>query len=101
MLSRGERKWHWRTWNLLLQIQQAADGEDRRQVSGEMTVRGLCVANTSEIRALDSRRWIEAIGSGELWDGDGNSRVVPVWAVTTDGRAALKAAVGEYGLTIQ
>ena len=52
VLSRGERRWHWRTWNLLLQIREATDGKDPRQRSGDMTTRGLCVAETSEIRAL-------------------------------------------------
>jgi len=100
MINRNERRWNWRTWNLLLQIRQATDGEDRRQRSGEMTTRGLCVAETAEIRALEKRKWIEAIDTGELFDDNGNSRHLPVWAVTTEGREALKAAEAA-GITIQ
>jgi hypothetical protein len=99
-LTRNERRWHWRTWNLLLQIRQATDGEDARQRSGEMTTRGLCIAETSEIRALETREWIQAIDTGELFDDDGNSRHLPVWAVTASGREALKAAEAE-GVTVQ
>ena len=54
MLTR-EKRWHWRTWNLLLQIQRATDGEDRRQKSGEMTERGLCIAQTSQTCSAVSR----------------------------------------------
>ena len=101
ILSRGERRWHWRTWNLLLQIREATDGRDPRQRSGDMTTRGLCIAETSEIRALGERRgWIETNDSGELFDDEGNSKVRPVWTVTARGRAALEAAVAA-GITIQ
>ena len=99
-LTRAERRWNWHTWNLLYQIQQATDGLDPRQRHGEMTEHGLCVATTSEMRALDRRGWVEAYDTGELFDDDGNSRMLPVWRVTSTGREALVAAEAA-GLTIR
>jgi hypothetical protein len=96
-----EKRWHWRTWNLLLQIREATDGEDRRQRSGEMTERNLLAAHTPEVRALHARRWIEQVDSGELTSDNGNVvRYLPAWAVTSAGREALDAAV-RVGLTVQ
>ena len=42
-LTKSEKQWDWRTWNLLLQIRDATDGMDRRQLSGEMGARNLLV----------------------------------------------------------
>jgi len=93
-IDRGALRWHWRTWNLLLQIREAMDGEDARQRSGEMDTRGLCiVAGRSEMRALRSRKWIHAFDSGELFDDEGNARVLPIWEITKAGRKALDAVV--------
>lgn len=100
-LSRAERAWHWRTWNLLLQIRQATDGEDRRQKTGEMTERNLLVAHTSKLRALHRRGWVEHVDTGELISDDGNEvRYLPAWQVTAAGREALEAALAA-GVTIQ
>jgi len=94
-LSRAERAWHWRTWNLLDQIRVATDGEDARQKNGEMTTRGLCIAKTSEIRAFERRGWVRDFDIGELFDDNGNSRMLPVWEITIKGRNALHAAKRE------
>ena len=100
-LTKAEKRWDWRTWNLLLQIRDATDGMDRRQLSGEMDARNLLVGLTSPLRALHSRKWVTCDGDGELFDSDsGNSRILPAWCVTEAGRAALKEAV-RVGLTIQ
>jgi hypothetical protein len=100
VLGQSERRWNWRTWNLLWQIEQATDGEDARQKSGEMTERGLCIALTPEMRALKRRGWAEVCDHGELFDDGGNSRILPVWRVTVAGRQALEAAE-RAGVTIR
>ena len=93
-ITRTEKRWHWRTWNLLLQIREATDGEDSRQVHGDMTERNLLVANTPELRALRKRGWVECVGFGEFFEDNGDRlRELPAWAVTTAGREALDAAV--------
>lgn len=89
-LTAQDRKLHWRTWDLLYQIQQATDGEDPRQRSGEMTERGLSVAMTVEMRALETRKWAECYGTAECETEQGNMRVMPTWRITTEGRAALR-----------
>ena len=100
-LTAKERRWHWRTWNLLLQIQQATDGQDCRQKSGEMTGLGLCVSMTPEMRALETRKWAECYDdSAECETEAGDLRVMPTWRVTDAGRAALVEA-RKAGLTIQ
>lgn len=100
-LTRAEKRWCWRTWNLLLQIRQATDGEDRRQLSGEMTERNLLVGMMSPLRAIHRRLWVTCDGGGELYDSDsGCSRILPSWRVTEAGREALNEAV-RVGLTIQ
>ncbi len=97
-----ERRWDWRTWNLLFQVEQATDGEDARQKSGEMTERGLCLVSDPRKRALSRRAWIECTGSAECDDEDesGNLRELPVYAITALGRAALAEARG-LGITIR
>ena len=100
-LTRVEKQWDWRTWNLLLQIRQATDGEDRRQLAGEMTERNLLVGMTPSLRALHCRLWVTCDGGGELFDDNGDDpRYLPAWRVTAAGREALKEAV-RVGLTIQ
>lgn len=100
-ITRTEKRWHWRTWNLLLQIREATDGEDSRQIHGDMTERNLLVANTPELRALRNRGWVECVDFGELFEDNGDRlRELPAWAVTDAGREALDAAV-RAGLTIQ
>jgi hypothetical protein len=100
-ITRTEKRWHWRTWNLLLQIREATDGEDRRQRSGEMTERNLLVAHKPELHALRIRGWVEQVDTGELISDDGNKvSYLPAWQVTALGREALDAAV-RAGLTIQ
>jgi|SRR5271166_1553220 len=100
-LTKSEKRWHWRTWNLLLQIRQATDGEDVRQRHGEMTERNLCVAHTPEMRAIHKRGWAEHVDTGELISADGNDvSYLPAWQITEAGREALSAAVLS-GLTIQ
>jgi hypothetical protein len=87
------RRWHWRTWNLLLQIRDATDGNDPRQRSGEMTGRALCSARGPAILALARRGWIESLGCEEVEDEDtGRMRFWPAWAITKKGREALAAA---------
>jgi hypothetical protein len=100
LLTRQERAWNWHTWNLLVQIQEATDGEDSRYKSGDMTVRGICSGQTPELRALLTRGWIEHIDTGEYQDGRGEVKVESVWAVTKRGRRALEAAVKE-GVTVR
>ena len=98
-ITRAERRWHWRTWNLLLQIRDATDGEDARQRSGEMTARNLLVGYTPELRALMARGWVEDVDAGELVDDLGDRvRQFPAWQVTETGREALDNAV-RSGLT--
>ncbi len=100
-LTRAERRWDWHTWNLLLQIQQATDGKDARQKTGEMTERGLCVAATPAMRALVRRRYARSFITGEIIDRGGHRvRYLPCFEVTKAGRAALKAAMAE-GITVQ
>jgi hypothetical protein len=67
-----------------------------------MTVRGLCVAETREMRALTKRKWATSIDAVECVpeDGDGEPRLMPVWEVTPEGREALKAAEAA-GITIR
>lgn len=92
-ITRSERRWHWRTWNLLWQIQRATDGVDPRQTSGEMTCRGLCsLAGRPEVKALKRRGWIVITDYGEVHVDNGDVRERPVWEITFAGRAALEAA---------
>lgn len=102
MLTRRERRWHWHTWNILLQIREATDGNDPRQRAGEMTTRGLCIsASRSEMIAFRNRGWVTCIGFGELaLDDNGNTKEHPIWEITDTGRAAIAAAEKE-GITIQ
>ena len=101
ILTRTEKRWHWRTWNLLLQIREATDGKDRRQTHGDMTERNLLVANTPELRALRKRKWVECVDFGEYFPDNGDqARELPAWAITTAGREALDAAV-RASITIQ
>ena len=101
MITRAEKRWHWRTWNLLLQIREATDGKDRRQTHGDMTERNLLVAHTPELRALRKRAWVECVDFGEFFRDNGDGPVeLPAWAVTPAGREALDAAVAA-GITIQ
>jgi hypothetical protein len=100
-LTKAEKRWNWRTWNLLLQIREATDGKDRRQTHGDMTERNLLVANTPELRALRKRGWVECVDFGEYFPDNGYpARELPAWAVTAAGREALDEAV-RVGLTIQ
>jgi hypothetical protein len=100
-LTRAEKRWHWRTWNLLLQIREATDGKDARQIHGDMTERNLLVAHTPELRALRKRGWVECVDFGEYFPDNGDRLVeLPAWAVTAAGREALDAAVAA-GVTIQ
>jgi hypothetical protein len=99
-ITKAERRWHWRTWNLLLQIREATDGEDSRQKCGDMTERNLLVPHTPELRALRKRGWVECVDFGEFFRDNGDGPVeLPAWAVTAAGREALAAAV-VAGLTI-
>ena len=93
-LTQRDRQLHWRTWNLLLQIKEATDGEDRRQRSGEMTERRLCLSDQPATRAFLSRGWVECTGSAEIdMRGDGDVyKMVPTYIVTKLGREALVAA---------
>jgi hypothetical protein len=96
-----EKRWNWRTWNLLLQIQEATDGQDTRQLHGDMTERNLLVAHTSALRAIQRRGWVKCVGHGDLFDDrSGEERTMPAWVVTAAGRGALKAA-RRARLTIQ
>ena len=89
-LQKTERRWHWRTW-----IQQATDGQDARQRSGEMTVRALGVACGPGLRALSDRRWIDSDDAGEVEMENGTLRFLPFWKITRAGREALAAAAQE------
>lgn len=101
MITRAEKRWHWRTWNLLLQIREATDRKDRRQTHGDMTERNLLVVSTPELRALRKRGWVECVDFGEYHPDNGDqARELPAWAVTPSGREALDAAVAA-GITIQ
>ena len=100
-ITRAERRWNWHTWNLLLQIQEATDGHDTRQLHGDMTERNLLVAHTSELRALHRRAWVECVGNGSFFPDNGENEVtLPAWEVTPAGRSALKAAI-KAGITIR
>lgn len=93
MKFQRERRWHWRTWNMLLQIQRATDGEDPRQQSGEMTSRGIAAADgRPEIKAFKNRGWIVECDYVEVHEDSGYIRELPVWEITEDGRIALEAA---------
>lgn len=101
MLTKAERRWDWRTWNLLLQIRRATDGEDPRQRHGEMTERQLAANLTPDVRALRDRGWIECMGNCEVFDDNGSElRVMLTWEVTKAGREAMDTAVAA-GITIQ
>lgn len=99
-LTRAEKRWNWHTWNLLLQIREATDGNDPRQRGGEMTERNLCVASgRPEMKAFRTRGWVECVAFGEVHEGD-TIRELPAWAITTAGRLALDEAV-KSGITVQ
>lgn len=101
LITRAERRWNWHTWNLLLQIKEATDGHDARQLHGDMTERNLLVAHTSELRALQRRGWVECVGSGEFFPDNGcEERSLPAWEVTKVGRKALAAAI-KSGITVR
>ena len=88
------RRWHWRTWNLLLQIRDATDGNAPWQRSGEATGRGLCVASgRAEMRAFIKRKWVRHVGDSEVEiEESGRIVVQPAWVITKRGRAALDEA---------
>lgn len=86
------RRWHWRTWNLLLQIQKATDG---------FRGKSLCVAaGRPDMRALSRRGWVKKVGESELVDDDDKVRALPAWQITAAGRQALGEA-RELGVEIQ
>lgn len=94
----NSRRWHWRTWNVLLQVQDATDGKDRRQLSGEMTERGLCLSGT-QLLTFKKRGWVECVDTAEVFE-DEKCRVLPVCVITPAGRFALERAKSE-GIQIQ
>jgi hypothetical protein len=97
----ASRRWDWRTWNLLLQIRDATDGDDTRQRHGDMTVLGLSIpSGDTRLRALRRRGWVEAFDFGEVEGERGKWHDWPAWRVTAAGRAALGAAQRE-GIQIQ
>jgi hypothetical protein len=93
---------HWRTWNTLLQIKWATDGEADFQINGVTDTRGLCVARHPQIRALERRGWIAYQGQMEVCDGDSflTGKVWPLWLITPAGRKAIISAI-DSGMTIQ
>lgn len=95
ILSRAARRWHWRTWNTLLQVRAATDGEDPRQRFGEMTERGLVINGTAR-RAFLRRGWIVDVGFGEYeHEESGELRHGTSYAITEAGRMALAQAIAE------
>ena len=94
LLTTEPRRWHWRTWNLLLQIRDATDGNAPWQRSGEGTGRGLCVAaGRPEMRAFRRRKWVRSVGAEEVeLEGSGNIVVQPAWVITERGRKAIAEA---------
>lgn len=97
-----ERKWHWRTWNLLLQIQEATDGKHVFQIGDKAEGRGLCVRRDARCRAFEARKWIECLGVFECCasEDDDTLRMFPAWAITDAGRKALVLARAE-GIQVQ
>ena len=101
LIGRGERRWSWRTWNLLLQIERATDGNDPRQRSGEMTVRALSVARGPALEAFARRLWVCYVGHHETrLEGQDDPRPMPAWVITSAGRRALEEA-RQQGIQIQ
>lgn len=100
--NRALERWHWRTWDLLRQIERATDGESPEQRSGVAAGPGLGVAAGSEINAFKRRGFIECADSAEivgrdgygLIDSKGAAVVRPIWVITPAGRAALHSELG-------
>ena len=101
--KRTLKRWHWRTWDLLRQIERATDGESPEQRSGVTTCRGIGVSDGDpRIRAFVRLALVECVDSGEIVGGDGYGKtdskgaavVRPIWCITLAGREVLHSAVG-------
>jgi hypothetical protein len=91
---RTAKRWHWRTWNRLSQVEDATDGDAPFQRGDKDAARGLCMSRDSETMALLARGWVEVVDVAEVCDGDGfhTGRQLPVYFITTAGRSALDRA---------